>query len=175
MLVFPAAVVCTYTTGYSEPDISGPCFVDAVAGCPVHLVQPHSLPPVMLNPLVFRDAQSVPVTSMTSVVGMTSATFTDVDYFSCDCTPFTATTDFDEISLTLTGANAGDTVAIDGVEITIEPASTCQPPQWPELDVHHGACDHCPVPTPENHGCATSTGPGLGLALLALLALRRRR
>jgi hypothetical protein len=35
--------MCSYTTAYSDPGIHGACFVDATAGCPIHLVMRSSV------------------------------------------------------------------------------------------------------------------------------------
>lgn len=114
------ATTCMYGTSYNDPDIHGPCFVDAIAGCPIHLVMPQAPPPVELTPTVLRNGQLVSVSSATMVVGTVAPTITTIDYYSCDCHRTTAAMTFNELALTLTGALAGDVVSVGGREITIK-------------------------------------------------------
>ena len=179
-----AGAICTLSSSYNEPGLGGTCFVDAIEGCPVHLVRPHQAPQVEA-PIVYRDGQVVNVTSTTAVVGSTTQQLENIDYLSCDCERTTETVEFDEIELTITGALAGDMVEIDGSEITVGPAGTCMPPVWPtEFDVQLGGCDPCPIdpidPPGGGAGCGCGTTgnsafvPGL-LAIALGWRLRRRR
>lgn len=177
-----AGAICMYSTSYNDPYIGGACFVDAVEGCPVHLVIPHEVSPVEVMPTVYRDGQVVTVTSSTTVIDSVDEQLPNIDYYSCDCTHMTETHQFDEIALTITGARAGDVVDLEGTEITIGPADTCAPPVWPtEFDVQFGGCDPCPADTRDSgSGCGTTSGsslvPGLvGLWIALGSRLRRRR
>lgn len=176
-----AGPICMYSSSYNDPFFGGACFVDAVEGCPVHLVLPHEPPPVDLMPTVYRDGQVVTVTSTTAVVGSTTQPIETIDYYSCDCTRTTEMIQFDELALTITGARAGDMVDVGGTEITIAPAATCAPPVWPtDFEVQLGGCDPCPVDEmpSSGSGCGTTTGgsliPGV-LAVWLASRLRRRR
>jgi hypothetical protein len=107
-----AGAICTLSSSYNDPGLGGTCFVDAIEGCPVHLVRPHQAPPVDEAPIVYRDGQVVNVTSTTAVVGSTTQQLDNIDYLSCDCQRTSETIQFDEIELTITGARAGDEVDV---------------------------------------------------------------
>ena len=180
-----AATICTLSSSYNDPGLGGVCFVDAIEGCPVHVVLLHETPPVDVMPIVYRNGEVVTVTSTTAVVGSTTQQLENIDYFSCNCQRTTEAVQFDEIELTITGALAGDEVDVGGTQITIAPAGTCAPPMWPtEFDVQLGGCDPCPIdpnnPPGSNAGCGCGTTsdsafvPGL-LALVLGWRLRRRR
>ena len=180
-----AAAICTLSSSYNDPGLGGVCLVDAVDGCPVHLVLPHQEPPVNVMPIVYRDGQLVDVTSTTAVVGSTTQQLDNIDYLSCDCQHTTETVQFDEIELTITGTRAADTVDVGGIQFTIDAAGTCAPPVWPtEFDVQLGGCDPCPIdpidPPDGSAGCGCGTTnnrafvPGL-LAIALGWRLRRRR
>ncbi|HET7499359.1 MAG TPA: hypothetical protein VFK02_00085 [Kofleriaceae bacterium] len=176
-----ATTVCTYLTSYNDPYLHGPCFVDAVDGCPVHLVLPHTSPPVELAPIVLRDGQRIDVTATASVVGTLDATIPSIDYYSCDCHRETGTRTFDELAVTLTGTREGDVVSLgEGERIEIAPAADCVPPTWPtEIEVQLGGCDPCPVDAQsEMSGCAAAAPAGYASPAVLVLAIglaRRRR
>jgi hypothetical protein len=173
-----AGTVCTYGSSYNDPGIGGVCFIDAVAGCPVHVVLPHPASPAELMPLVLRDGQTVTVTSSSAVVASQNAEVENIDYYSCDCARTTVSMQFDDIALTINGARAGDIVDIGGAQITIAAAGACSPPAWPtEFDVQFGGCDPCPMPPPgSSSGCGATTGGSFACGLLVVwVAARSRR
>ena len=172
------ATTCTYGITYHDPYIHGPCFVDAIEGCPIHLVMPHAPPPVALSPIVFRNGEVVTVAATTALVGSLAPTIMTIDYSSCDCHRQTFAMEFDELALTLTGARGGDVVSVAGRDITIGPAAACAPPVWPtQFDVQLGGCDVCPVdPDESSFGCSAAGPAGYSaLALVAIGAVARRR
>ena len=182
MIQLAVMVVCTYSSSYNDPFSGGPCFVDAIAGCPIHLVMPHAQPPVDVMPEVLRNNTPVTVTSSTAVVGEVSPIVTSIDYYSCTCDRTTGPMQFDELAVTITGARAGEEVLVAGQAVTIAPAAPCGQPAWPtvnDFDIQYGGCDLCPMDpvTPPNHsgGCTTAPGAGWALALGLLGLLPRRR
>jgi hypothetical protein len=171
------ATTCSYAISYIDPTIHGACFIDAVAGCPIHLVMPHAPPPVELAPAVFRNGQLITVSATTALVGTLSPMITTIDYSSCDCHQTTSAMQFDQLAVTLTGALAGDVVSVGGHEIAIGPAGGCPPSTSPiEFDVQLGGCDLCPIdPVQPSSGCSTTTLPGLAVSVLLAIAVARRR
>ena len=183
-----AATTCTYSTSYDQPGLDGVCFVDAVAGCPVHVVLPHEPTPPDLEPQVYdRNGQPVTVTATTSVVGSVAPVITTIDYDSCTCDRTTAPMAFDELAVQLAGAKAGDIVAFGGDSITIAPSTgSCAPPDWPteaDFQVQNGGCDLCPVDPGSGGahgaraaGCSATGSAGWALAAgIGLLLAGRRR
>src|SRR5262245_3787504 len=113
------AAMCTYGVSYIDPVIHGACFVDAVAGCPVHVVLLFRPPQAEITPTVFCDGKVISVASTAVIIGIARLSITTFDYSSCDCCRTTTAMQFDEIVLTLTGVRAGDVVLLEGTEITI--------------------------------------------------------
>jgi len=179
--VVEAGTICRYGTSYNDPGIGGACFVDAVAGCPIHLVEPHQPPPVDLMPVVYRGGQPVDVTATTEVVGMVSPLVTTIDYYSCSCDRTTAPYPFDQLAVTIAGLRAGDEVYFGQDMVTVGPAGPCPVPDWPsaaDFEIETGGCDLCPSPPPDAGGCGATPsggGPLAAASALVAIALRRRR
>ena len=173
-----AGTICEYGVSYNNPEIEGACFVDAVPGCPIHLVDPHSSAATVM-PVVYRSGAPLTVTATTEVVGTVTPSYTTFDYYSCACTRRTASVTFDELAVTIPGLQPGDEIYFDSATITVGAAGACPAPAWPieaDFQISTGGCDPCPMQPPPR-GCAASGGDSGWIAAvgLALLGLRRRK
>jgi hypothetical protein len=187
-------MVCDYTGSYFEPtpwaDQACSAEESVPAGCPLHVVIGADLEPTAITAaLRANDGTTTPLSSTVQLVDSVTENFVVPDLLACDCEPKPTDVEFWRYEVTVTGAQAGDTIEIDtpgvrGPLYTVTAAGPCPAPAWP-TDFHVAlACDMCMEPTDpigdhsnEPGGCAAGGDPSLALlaALGALPLLARRR
>ncbi|HEX7837809.1 MAG TPA: MYXO-CTERM sorting domain-containing protein [Kofleriaceae bacterium] len=176
-----AAPICEYHGSYYDHGNWNYCQVEGGVpeGCPIHLVVRHGVPAVRAT--VMRGTATVDVTGATTANPVDHGVAT-LDVEACDCAAITVPTMFDETTLALVGAQAGDAVLVPDGDRVIGPAGPCPAVEWPQTFVERVACDICPTgppsdPRPQAGGCAASGTPSWLAGALAVLGLgvRRRR
>lgn len=175
---------CRYQNGYYDPGLDGACIAETGVpeGCPVHFVIPHSQATATFT--VHRGTRDITLPATFSLVESVGVPLSLVDPDDCDCTRTDATLLFDRQALTLTGAQAGDTVEFASGHlyvpqiVAITAAASCPAVVWPTQFEVATQCDRCPRQAPDPSSASCSTGSGgswLAAAIAVVLAGRRRR
>ena len=153
-------------------------------GCPLHFLLAHQPARATIQATVTRAGQTVDVTGTVTTTTVDRSVGTK-DYYSCDCAEISGPQPFDEYALSVTGATAGELVALSdpvNAVVTIGPPGACTPFTYTTDFYINIACDLCPPPPGDSGapsdggaGCATGSASSGWLLLALSLAIGRLR
>jgi hypothetical protein len=179
-----AAVSCDVTNGVAMADPLG-CMGDVAvpASCPIHIASQHTGGEWTTTVPVYAQRGGTTM-QLTGTVAVTPymPDFGTIDVESCTCDHIGGPSPFDQVTVTVAGAQAGDSLMIVDRVVAIGPAGACPSFDWPTDIVAHPACDLCTSSDSSSGsnsghaGCATSdvTSPALATLALAFVVMRRR-